>query len=118
MGKRRGRGYSRLEAVKKGGSGRSRQPNKVEESRFQPRTPSTEVQFAEITPEEQRADVVKRLRVPGERRASLATELARLDQTIKPLVQEAVRLGIPYRRVSELAGISRATVARWVAENT
>ncbi len=50
---------------------------------------------------------------PGQERARLAAELERLDTKLRPLILEAIKAGVPYRRVAELTGISRATVARW-----
>lgn len=32
---------------------------------------------------------------------------------IRPVVLEAIDAGVPYRRIAELTGISRATVSRW-----
>jgi DNA invertase Pin-like site-specific DNA recombinase len=39
--------------------------------------------------------------------------LERLDTHLRPLILEAISAGVPTRRVAELTGISRATVARW-----
>ncbi|WP_158684314.1 MULTISPECIES: helix-turn-helix domain-containing protein [Streptomyces] len=65
------------------------------------------------TPEDARAKAVRQLVEPGKERVHLAAELERLDARLRPLVLEAVAAGVPYRRVAELTGISRATVARW-----
>ncbi|WP_354670128.1 helix-turn-helix domain-containing protein [Streptomyces sp. S.PNR 29] len=65
------------------------------------------------TPEDARAKAVRQLVDPGKERVRLAAELERLDAHLRPLVLEAIRAGVPTRRVAELTGISRATVARW-----
>jgi uncharacterized protein YerC len=43
----------------------------------------------------------------------LAQELAELEAGLRPAVLAAVSAGVPYRRLEELTGIPRATVARW-----
>ncbi|MHA5050240.1 hypothetical protein [Streptomyces sp. SD15] len=65
------------------------------------------------TPEDARANAVRQLVEPGEERVRLAAELERLDTHLRPLILEAISAGVPYRRVAELTGISRASVARW-----
>jgi DNA-directed RNA polymerase specialized sigma24 family protein len=65
------------------------------------------------TPEDARAQAVRQLMEPGKERVRLAAELERLDTQLRPLVLEAIKAGVPTRRVAELTGISRATVARW-----
>jgi DNA-directed RNA polymerase specialized sigma24 family protein len=42
--------------------------------------------------------------------------LERLDTRLRPLILEAVAAGVPYRRIAELTGVSRATVARWAED--
>jgi DNA-directed RNA polymerase specialized sigma24 family protein len=65
------------------------------------------------TPEERQAAAVRSLVEPGERRQMLAQELAELEAGLRPAVLAAVSAGVPYRRLEELTGIPRATVARW-----
>lgn len=65
------------------------------------------------TPEDARAKAVRQLVEPGKERVRLAAELERLDTHLRPLVLEAVSAGVPTRRIAELTGLSRATVARW-----
>jgi DNA-directed RNA polymerase specialized sigma24 family protein len=67
-----------------------------------------------LTPEEQRAVLVRHLIGPGQRRLLLLEELEEVDKSLRPLVTAAVRAGLPYRRIAELTGVSRATVGRWV----
>jgi hypothetical protein len=59
---------------------------------------------------------VQKLLEPGAERTRIAAELDRLDAVLRPLVLEAVEVGVPYRRIAELTSISRATVARWGKE--
>lgn len=68
------------------------------------------------TPEDARAKAVRQLVSPGEERIRFATELEQLDAKIRPLVLAAVQADVPYRRIAELTGISRATVARWAKD--
>jgi DNA invertase Pin-like site-specific DNA recombinase len=63
-----------------------------------------------------RAEAVRRLVEPGAQRLRLVAELEAVDTTLRPLVVEAVKAGVPYRRIAELTSISRATVARWGKE--
>ena len=72
---------------------------------------------AQATPEDRRALVVRKLAEPGRQRIRLAAELQDLDHQIRPLVVQAVVAGVPYRRIAELSGISRATVSRWVKDS-
>ncbi|MET9520470.1 hypothetical protein [Streptomyces sp. NPDC002994] len=51
--------------------------------------------------------------MPGERRRSLVQEIGKIEAQLRPVVLDAVSAGVPYRRIEELTGISRATVARW-----
>ncbi len=64
-------------------------------------------------PEDRRAQAVRSLVEPGERRRGLAAELEQVEAELRPMVLEAVAAGVTYRRIAELSGISRATVARW-----
>ena len=66
------------------------------------------------TPEERRALAVRSLMEPGGRRRMLVQELTEVDAALRPVVLGAVSVGVPYRRLEELTGIPRATVARWV----
>lgn len=65
------------------------------------------------TPEDRRAAAVRRLVDPGQRRRHLAEQLEQIDGVLRPVVLEAIDAGVPYRRIAELTGISRATVSRW-----
>ncbi|MEV8093715.1 helix-turn-helix domain-containing protein [Kitasatospora sp. NPDC085879] len=64
-------------------------------------------------PEDRRAQAVRSLVEPGQRRRVLAAELEQVEAELRPMVLEAVAAGVTYRRIAELSGISRATVARW-----
>lgn len=79
-------------------------------------TPGATSAATEATPEDLRAHAVRQLSGVGRRRIELASELADLDSALRPLVQEAVAAGVPYRRIEELTGISRASVTRWTRQ--
>jgi DNA-directed RNA polymerase specialized sigma24 family protein len=66
------------------------------------------------TPEEARASAARSLAEPGRERLRLVARLEEVDKSIRPLVAQAVAAGLPYRRIAELTGVSRATVGRWV----
>ncbi len=67
----------------------------------------------ELTVEEQRADVVRRISAPGARRIELLQELAELDRILHPLVVEASKLGVTTRRIGELIGLANSAVSKW-----
>jgi hypothetical protein len=91
---------------------RNRQRSKI--AQRSPREESASVvEPSPRTPEDARATAVRLLLEPGRERARLAAELERLDADLRPLVLGAIEAGVPYRRISELSGVSRATVARW-----
>lgn len=57
--------------------------------------------------------MVRRMEAPGARRIALLQELAHLDQLLKPMVIEAVSVGITTRRVGELVGLTGSAVSKW-----
>lgn len=67
----------------------------------------------ELTIEDQRADVVRRMSGPGARRVELLQELAELDRILKPLVAEASELGVTTRRIGALIGLASSAVSTW-----
>ncbi|MGY0463026.1 hypothetical protein ACW14Y_22680 [Kitasatospora sp. cg17-2] len=80
------------------------------------KTPGTLSAAKEGTPEDLRAHAVRQLSGVGNRRIELASELADLDSALRPLILEAVAAGVPYRRIEELTGVSRASVTRWTRQ--
>jgi hypothetical protein len=67
----------------------------------------------QVTPEQRKAEAVVRLIEPGRRRLNLLAELDRLDVEIRPLVLAAIAAKVPYRRITELTGVSPVTLTRW-----
>ncbi|MEU5840142.1 hypothetical protein ABZ820_41785 [Streptomyces diacarni] len=68
------------------------------------------------TPEEARAAAVAALAGPGAERRELSARLSALDETLRPLVREAVSAGVPQPRIGELTGLARNTVRAWSRE--
>lgn len=68
---------------------------------------------AVVSEEEQRAEVARELADLGKRRLRLVGQLKDVDGDLRPAVIKAARAGLPYRRIEELTGVSRATVGRW-----
>ena len=64
-------------------------------------------------PEQERANAAAMLGALGLERLAVVRQLDALDEQLKPFVQQAVRAELPYRRISELTGYSRSTIARW-----
>lgn len=65
------------------------------------------------TPEEIRAQAVGALMAPGEERRTLLARVAELDETLRPLVREAVGAGVPQPRIVEITGLARNTIRAW-----
>lgn len=100
------------------GRGRRRRKPLAPQLRSGPNTPNTKPLLAsDDTPEERRAAAVRRLVGPGERRRLLAKELREVEAELRPAVADAIGAGLPYRRIEEITGIPRATVARWAKSN-
>lgn len=70
----------------------------------------------EPTIEERRADVVRRLIAPGTKRIELIADLAEVEAIVRPLVIEAVELGLTTRRIGDLVGLTSAGVSKWVSK--
>lgn len=69
-------------------------------------------------PEEVRSVAVRALIAPGKARIEAVERLAALDAGVRPLVIAAAEAGVPYRRITELTGVPRTTVGRWISEST
>ncbi|MFB7663974.1 helix-turn-helix domain-containing protein [Kitasatospora sp. NPDC056138] len=95
---------------------RTKQKSKEVGGRQQPDTASTIAPVSpalDAMPEDRQAKAVRQLVGPGQRRRTLVTQLEQVERELRPVVLEAVAAGVTYRRIAELSGISRATVARW-----
>ncbi|MGW9262514.1 hypothetical protein ACWGRA_31275, partial [Streptomyces albidoflavus] len=49
----------------------------------------------------------------GAKRIRLLAQLEQLDAEIRPVIVEAVRMEVPYRRIRDLTGVSPNTSAAW-----
>ncbi len=64
-------------------------------------------------PEHERAAAVGQIAGFGAERLRLLRELEQVDEVLRPRVQHAVAVGVPYRRIAELTGYSRSAISRW-----
>jgi hypothetical protein len=49
----------------------------------------------------------------GQKRIKLLAELEAVEAELRPLVAEAVRMEVPYRRINELTAVSPNTARAW-----
>ncbi|MEV4663422.1 hypothetical protein AB0J85_15910 [Micromonospora echinofusca] len=64
-------------------------------------------------PEQDQAVAVRGIAALGAERLRLLHELDQVDEDLRPRVQTAIAVGVPYRRIAELTGYSRSTLSRW-----
>ncbi|MEW2267995.1 hypothetical protein ACGF5T_35940 [Streptomyces sp. NPDC047853] len=65
------------------------------------------------TPAELRAEAEAALKPLGQKRIKLLAQLDEVDRELRPLVKEAVRMEVPYRRINELTAVSPNTARAW-----
>lgn len=65
------------------------------------------------SPAELRADAEKAITSPGQRRIRLLAQLEEVEEELRPLIAEAVRMEVPYRRINELTAVSPNTARAW-----
>lgn len=65
------------------------------------------------TPEEIRAEAVSALMAPGEERRRLLARVTEIDETLRPLIRNAVEAGVPQPRIVEITGVARNTIRAW-----
>ncbi|MFB6670718.1 hypothetical protein ACFCV3_42680 [Kribbella sp. NPDC056345] len=65
------------------------------------------------TPAQLRAQAEAALKPLGAKRIRLLAQLEQLDAEIRPVIVEAVRMEVPYRRIRDLTGVSPNTSAAW-----
>jgi len=65
------------------------------------------------TPAELRAEAEVALKPLGQKRIRLLAQLEEVDRELRPLVVEAVRMEVPFRRINELTAISPNTARSW-----
>jgi hypothetical protein len=68
----------------------------------------------DVTPDKREAAETA-LHTPGTRRKSLLSEIAQAENDLRPLVRQAVKAGVPLRRISDQTGLSVTTVRLWAA---
>jgi len=68
------------------------------------------------TPAQLRATAEAALVDPGAERKRLLDELEAVEVRIRPLVVEAVRMEVPYRRINELTAVAPNTAIKWRRE--
>ncbi|KOG25967.1 hypothetical protein ADK35_08050 [Streptomyces viridochromogenes] len=65
------------------------------------------------TPAQLRAQAEEALKPLGQKRIKLLAQLEALEVELRPLVVEAVRMEVPYRRINELTAVSPNTATAW-----
>jgi hypothetical protein len=68
------------------------------------------------TPAQLRAEAEAALRPLGQKRIKLLAELEALDSELRPLIQEARRMEVPIRRITDLTAVSPNTVRAWASQ--
>lgn len=65
------------------------------------------------SPAELRAEAEAALQPLGQKRIKLLAQLEEVDRELRPLIAEAVRMEVPYRRINELSAVSPNTARAW-----
>jgi len=65
------------------------------------------------TPAQLRAEAEKALTPLGQKRVRLLAQLEEIDRDLRPLIAEAVRMEVPYRRINELTAVAPNTARAW-----
>lgn len=69
--------------------------------------------MTQMTPAQLRAEAEKALTPLGQKRVRLLAQLEEIDRDLRPLIAEAVRMEVPYRRINELTAVSPNTARAW-----
>lgn len=69
--------------------------------------------MTDMTPAQMRARARDALRPLGEERRKLTARQAQIDEELRPLIVEALRMEVPEREIQEETGIARGTIRRW-----
>lgn len=70
------------------------------------------------TPAQLRAEAEKALTPLGQKRVRLLAQLEEIDRDLRPLIAEAVRMEVPYRRINELTAVAPNTARAWATKST
>ena len=65
------------------------------------------------TPAQLRAEAETAITPLGQKRIRLLTQLEEIDRDLRPLIAEAVRMEVPYRRINELTAVAPNTARAW-----
>lgn len=69
--------------------------------------------MTQMTPAQLRAEAEKALTPLGQKRVRLLAQLEEIDRDLRPLIAEAVRMEVPYRRINELTAVAPNTARAW-----
>ncbi len=70
------------------------------------------------TPGESRAEAEAALKPLGQQRIKLLAKLEEIEQELRPLIAEAVRMEVPYRRINELTAVAPNTARAWAKKGS
>lgn len=65
------------------------------------------------TPAQLRAEAEEALKPLGQKRIKLLAQLEEVEAELRPLVVEAVRMEVPFRRINEMTAVSPNTASAW-----
>lgn len=65
------------------------------------------------TPAELRAEAEAAIKPLGQKRIKLLAQLEEVEKELRPLVAEAVRMEVPYRRITDLTAVAPNTARAW-----
>lgn len=67
----------------------------------------------DVTPAQIRAQAEAKVRPLGQRRIKLLADLEALEDELRPVVREAVRVEVSQRKLSAMTGLSTTTIGKW-----
>lgn len=70
----------------------------------------------DVTPAQLRAKAEERLAPLGQRRIELLADLEAVEAELRPVVLDAVRVEVSFRRINALTALSTTTVGKWVRQ--
>lgn len=65
------------------------------------------------TPADLRAEAEAAIKPLGQKRIKLLAQLEEVEKELRPLVAEAVRMEVPYRRITDLTAVAPNTARAW-----
>jgi hypothetical protein len=79
----------------------------------QPDTVGQDDGMTQKTPAQLRAEAEAAIKPDGQKRIKLLAELEEIERRLRPLIAEAVRMEVPYRRITELTAVAPNTARAW-----